>query len=467
MKLKIICFILVPLFAFCFVFPLPASAAAAGAVVTVGEAMTSMEIFDFLVESGLIDVDDLHPGDFFTPSVFLRTVSGTLDYLNVPKDQIPGWLNRLFDVNNQLFWNEDKTGVVQQHNGEIVPIDDIGDIWYKSDNMPDCGYIPINYSFQLDGNMYSTGGYTYNMVKLAASAKPLYGSNYMLPIIVSGGNLFYSSYILANNFMGFDYYHQFYHLDGLTPVGSSEKFTLNPNNTAGSSSSFKVGTCANDPSRFYFWATYLSDQDKYQSFSSTTLWNAAGNSWRSSRTNEVVTLQNGDISYLIYHSDPITVPSDFPSGNFVTNPYPLTPEKFKDTIIYSPDNDYGNLFDFLQNGFQFTGKIEQTIDSTIKFSGSVSADINANHSGNVSINITYPDQQFWADDGSATDFGNGVTLDGNSFNDGFNWLIDSIKAVPAVLASFTFIPAPVIAIMSAALVCMVFLGFWRTFKGGS
>ena len=456
MKIKLVCFILVPLFAFLVVLPLPASAVAAGAVVTAGEAMQAAEIFDFLVDSGLVEVDQL--GTYFTPSLFLRTVSGTLDYFNVPVETAPDWLTKIFDINNQLFWNNDKSGVVQQHNGEIVPVNKNSDIWFKSDNMDDIGNIPINYTAQLDTTSVTTNNKNYDMSLICSDGYSRFGSHYLLPICVSGSKLYYNTNILQNSFLGTAWYYQYFTTSSLAPIGSASKVV---DITPSYYSTARVGVAVDVPSKFLFQLTTLQYQDNWLSIPSQGNFDGGQGSWASASDNSVAPLTSGIVSYLLYTQEPFIIPPDFPDGNFVYNPDPANPDKLEDTVIVSPDSDFGNLFDFLQNGFQFTGKIESTIDNTVKFSGSLSADINANHSGNVSINITYPDQKFWAAEGSATDFGNGVTLDGNAFNDGFNWLINSVKAVPAVLASFTFIPAPVIAIMSAALVCMVFLGFWR------
>lgn len=460
MKFKIIAICLIPFVIFFAVLPVTTSAAAAGAIVTAGEAMTAMEIFDFLVDSGLVEVDQL--GTYFTPSLLLRTASGFLDSFGIPIESAPEFVQRLVNANNQIFWSNDKTGAVQLHNGEYVPLDSPSDIWYISDHINDNPYIPVNANRQSNGIPGTYDSYTPEFIDIYTNNNPAFDSIYMLPICTNSGNTYYSSQMTLFSFVGNSLYYGVYSTANIDTVLKNPSLlrTMNP----GSPDSLRAGYSSDSFSRFYYWFTH--GIDPYDWDRSTIHFDSLSNkfSWYSSSSGTTSDVSSGDISFLIYYSKPILAPADMPDGDFV---YSDNPDDVGDTVIISPDGEFGNLFDFLVNGFKFTGKIEATIDNKITFSGNVSADINANHSGSVNISINYPDQQFWAEDGSATDFGNGITLDGNSFNDGFSWLIDSVKAVPAVLASFAFIPAPVIAVMSAALVCMVFLGFWRTFKGGS
>lgn len=476
MKLKIICFFLVPFFLFCVVLPLPASAVAG--VVTAGEALQAAEILDTLVDLGLVDLNQ--PGTYFTPSLFLRFASGCFDATAYDVGEVSPFLEKLFDTNNKLFWSNDKSTVLQEHNGEYVPVNGAGDLWFTTGDMNSGTRIPFNYIAQHSG----FGSYTYSVDKKSYVMTPVFrekqgafgSSFYALPIIASGSDMGYMNHITFFDCTpSDDNYLNIYNFD-LSNLDTPTKTTDLPidytgqyENAFGDNLIFGYSVSADrcltirhsNPDCLDSNGAIMTANTAVASFIDNT-------NWLDSLTGNLLSFTSGDISYLYYTSKPISIPSDLPSGNYIYN---NTPDNPSNTVVISPSGEFANFLDFIQNGFKFTGKVEATIDNSITFDGHLSADItadiNANHTGDVNINITYPDQQFWADDGSATDFGNGVTLDGNSFNDGFKWLIDSVKAVPAVLASFTFIPAPVIAIISAALVCMVFLGFWRTFKGGS
>ena len=472
MKLKIFCFILVPLFAFFVVLPLPVAAAAG--VVTAGEAMQAAEILDTLADLGLVDLNQ--PGTYFTPSLFLRFASGCFDAASYDVGEVSPFLDKLFDTNNKLFWSNDKSTVLQQHNGDYVPVNGAGDLWFTTGDMNSGNHIPFNYIAQHSG----LGSYTYPYDKKSYSMTPVFrekkgvfGSTfYALPIIASGSDMGYLNRITYfdctpsdDNYLNI-YNFDLSNLDTATktydvPVDYTGQFESAFGDNLIFGYSVSADKCLSirhsNPDCLDSNGSIMTANTHLSEFTEST-------QWLDSLTGNVLSFTSGDISYLYYTSKPILIPPDLPSGNYIYN---NTPDNPSNTVVISPSGDFANFLDFIQNGFKFTGKVEATIDNSITFDGHLSADINANHSGDVNINITYPDQKFWADKGSATDFGNGVTLDGNSFNDGFNWLINSVKAVPAVLASFAFIPAPVIAIMSAALVCMVFLGFWRTFKGGS
>lgn len=461
---KILVFLFLPLLGFVFVcapFAPSASAAAAAPIVTAGEAMQVAEILDLLSDSGLIDLDAA--GTYFTPSLYLRMLSGFCEAAHIPVDEAAPWLDRLFDLNNELFWNEDKTAVLQEHNGILTPVTGVGDLWFTTANMGECGYMPLNYVAQSAGYSIDFNATTsYEAIDIVRNGAMFpFPAYYVLPVLNSGSNLFYCSNILYLDIMGSSVYAASFDSNSLMPLSTQQQILPISDIKANARIAYK-----NDGTAWYFQTSAYNNyihpvtgQPSTSSGGNISLFKNAA--WRSSSTGNNTAAANGDLSYLYYTSDPISVPPDIPSGNYCYNNDPNNGGK---TTIVSPSGDISNLIDYITGGFKFTGTVNQTGDYKISVSGKLDSDVKLTHGGDITINFN-DDTNIWSDDGKATDFGNGVSLDGNAFNDGFKWLIDGASAVPVVLQQFTFIPPPVLAIITSGIVVMVFLGLWRTFKG--
>lgn len=462
---KILVFLFLPLLGFVFVcapFAPPASAAAAAPIVTAGEALQVAEILDFLSDSDLIDLDAA--GTYFTPSLYLRMISGMTDACKIPVEDSAPWLKRLFDLNNELFWNDDKSQILQEHNDVLTPVSDVGDLWLMSGNMSDNSLIPYNYSASYSGLEGKVSSVTYSFVPTCLSGGSPYSSPnfYILPLCASGSNLYFGS---VNTFYYRDGTKLFYDVINSLNHETIEKGHLVSNDTTQwYGNYYDMGYCPSGGLAYQRSA----DSDYGVDTSGNSTWRSGGwassstsLSWLSPSSGSSSTLSGGDISYLIYTTTPLYVPSDFPTGNYV---YSDNPNDITGSVIISPNGEYASLLDFMTNGFKFTGSVDVQGNYDINASVNVSGSLGVTHGGDVTINFN-DDLNIWSDDGKSTDFGNGVSLDGNSFNDGFKWLIDGATAVPTVLQQFTFIPPPVLAIITSGIVVMVFLGLWRTFKG--
>lgn len=93
---KILVFLFLPLLGFVFVVVpfAPAASAAAAPIITAGEAMQVADILDLLADSGLIDMDSA--GTYFTPSLYLRMLSGFCEAADIPVADAAPWLERLY-----------------------------------------------------------------------------------------------------------------------------------------------------------------------------------------------------------------------------------------------------------------------------------------------------------------------------------------------------------------------------------
>lgn len=426
-----------------------------------GTKIDSAGILAFLQENGLLDVVE----DLIIPSPFLRMVSGMSQ--NTPVSDSDSFLSRLFGSDNELYYTKDGSGVVQEHNGQGALINGVSDLWLMSGNMSDNTLIPYNYSAQYPGIDYVFNNTSFSACPVLLSDSSPFGTYpfYILPLCSSGSNLYYSSVSLLFKATDNTLYYDGFDSKNFSLISSSSQkvFTFG-SGVPGSSIYFDfayspLGGIPRTRSSVYDYG--LQPNGSYNFSSQGNAVSFTSMSWLDSSSGLSSPLSNGDISYLIYTNTPLFVPIDFPSGNFVYND---NPSDMSGSVIVSPDWEYAALMDFMTNGFKFTGSVDVQGNYDINASVNLSGSLGVNHSGDITINFN-DDLYLWADDGKSTDFGNGVSLDGNAFNDGFKWLIDGASAVPVVLQQFTFIPPPVLAIITSGIVVMVFLGLWRTFKG--
>lgn len=427
-----------------------------------GDTIGALDLIELMDELGLLE----YTSDSIIPSFFLQAISGHLRG-SYPSDDY-SLLDLLIGADNAVGVSTDGR-YIQNHNGKYEVIEEPSDLWLCSDNMDNNTLIPFNYVAQDNGqiDLWNNGNSDVECTVIANHCKLVTntGTLWVLPLCSYGDNVAFCTQLAEYSLLstGALYYTSISTVN-YKPVGSaSHALTLKDSDMA--YRYYSIGISPTTPTKLVDRASRYNSAINPSSGKTELASSGIVNqnlTWRDSYTGDSVSFTSGDISYLYYTSEPVCVPSDVPDGNYV---YTTDPNNGGSAVVVSPSGDYGNLIDYLQNGFAFTGSISQDIDSSLSFNGSVNADVNLNHGGDITINFN-DDLNIWADDCKSTDFGNGVSLDGNAFNDGFKWLLDGASAVPTALQSFSFIPTPVISIIASALVVMVFIGLWRTFKGG-